>query len=31
MAGAKLLDYKTGEPLKYNRPDLLNPWFVVRR
>jgi 3'(2'), 5'-bisphosphate nucleotidase len=31
MAGAKLLDYKTGERLKYNRPDLLNPWFVVRR
>jgi 3'(2'), 5'-bisphosphate nucleotidase len=31
MAGAKLLDYNTGEPLKYNRPDLLNPWFVVRR
>lgn len=31
MAGAKLLDYKTGEPLKYNRPDLLNPWFIVRR
>jgi 3'(2'), 5'-bisphosphate nucleotidase len=31
MAGAKLLDYKTGEPLKYNRADLLNPWFVVRR
>jgi 3'(2'), 5'-bisphosphate nucleotidase len=30
-AGAKLLDYKTGEPLRYNRPDLLNPWFVVRR
>jgi 3'(2'), 5'-bisphosphate nucleotidase len=31
MAGAKLLDYRTGEPLSYNRPDLINPWFVVRR
>lgn len=30
-AGAKLLDFKTGAPLTYNRPDLLNPWFVVRR
>ncbi|MFZ0240213.1 MAG: 3'(2'),5'-bisphosphate nucleotidase CysQ [Desulfobacterales bacterium] len=30
-AGAKLLDYKTGAPLTYNRPDLINPWFVVRR
>jgi 3'(2'), 5'-bisphosphate nucleotidase len=30
-AGAKLLDFKTGEPLRYNRSDLLNPWFVVRR
>jgi 3'(2'), 5'-bisphosphate nucleotidase len=30
-AGAKLLDFKTGEPLRYNRSDVLNPWFVVRR
>jgi 3'(2'), 5'-bisphosphate nucleotidase len=30
-AGAKLLDFKTGEPLRYNRSDMLNPWFVVRR
>jgi 3'(2'), 5'-bisphosphate nucleotidase len=30
-AGAKLLDFKTGEPLRYNRSNLLNPWFVVRR
>lgn len=30
-AGAKLLDYKTGEPLRYNRADVLNPWFIVRR
>ena len=31
MAGAKLLDFKTGEPLRYNRSDVLNPWFIVRR
>ena len=31
VAGAKLLDLKTGEPLRYNRADLLNPWFIVRR
>jgi len=30
-AGAKLLDFKTGEPLRYNRADVLNPWFIVRR
>jgi 3'(2'), 5'-bisphosphate nucleotidase len=30
-AGAKLLNFKTGEPLRYNRDDLLNPWFIVRR
>ncbi|MFZ0611892.1 MAG: 3'(2'),5'-bisphosphate nucleotidase CysQ [Desulfobacterales bacterium] len=30
-AGAKLLDYNTGAPLTYNRSDLINPWFVVRR
>ena len=31
IAGAKLLDFKTGEPLRYNRSDILNPWFIVRR
>ena len=31
LAGAKLLDFKTGEPLRYNRDDILNPWFIVRR
>ena len=30
-AGAKMLNFKTGEPLKYNRDDILNPWFIVRR
>ena len=31
FAGAKMLNFKTGEPLKYNRDDILNPWFIVRR
>ena len=30
-AGAKVLNFHTGEPLKYNRDDVLNPWFIVRR
>ena len=30
-AGAKLLNLKTGEPLRYNRDDILNPRFIVRR
>ncbi len=28
-AGAKVYRHDTGDPLLYNRPDLLNPWFVV--
>jgi 3'(2'), 5'-bisphosphate nucleotidase len=28
-SGAKVYRHDTGEPLLYNRPDLLNPWFVV--
>ncbi len=31
LAGAKVLNFHTGEPLKYNRDDVLNPWFIVRR
>jgi len=30
-AGAKLLNSKTGEPLRYNRDEILNPRFIVRR
>ena len=30
-AGAALLQYDTQVPLVYNKKDLLNPWFVVRR
>jgi 3'(2'), 5'-bisphosphate nucleotidase len=29
FSGAKIYRHDTGAPLLYNRPDLLNPWFVV--
>jgi len=29
FSGAKTYRHDTGTPLLYNRPDLLNPWFVV--
>lgn len=28
-AGGRMLDYATRKPLVYNKPDLLNPWFVA--
>ena len=28
--GKQVLDYKTGLPLVYNKPDLHNPWFIVK-
>ncbi len=28
-ADCKVYDYTTGNELKYNRPNMLNPWFVV--
>lgn len=31
FAGAKIYDYKTNEELGYNKPNLLNPWFIVER
>lgn len=30
-AGAMVLEYESREPLNYNREDLLNPWFIVKR
>ncbi|MGD8366315.1 MAG: 3'(2'),5'-bisphosphate nucleotidase CysQ [Desulfobacterales bacterium] len=30
-AGAEVVEAKTGHPLVYNKPDLKNPWFIVRR
>jgi len=29
-AGAVVVDATTGERLRYNKPELLNPWFIVR-
>ncbi|MCD6566869.1 MAG: 3'(2'),5'-bisphosphate nucleotidase CysQ [Bacteroidales bacterium] len=29
-AGCSVLQFDSGDPLIYNKPDLLNPWFVVR-
>lgn len=29
-AGCSVLKFDTGELLVYNKPDLLNPWFIVR-
>lgn len=30
-AGGTVTDYSTGIPIRYNRPNLLNPWFVASR
>ena len=30
-AGASVTEYESGKPLAYNRKDLLNPWFIVKR
>jgi 3'(2'), 5'-bisphosphate nucleotidase len=30
-AGARVLEYESGEMLQYNKEKLLNPWFVVER
>jgi len=30
-AGARVYGHGDGTPLVYNKPDLLNPWFVVER
>ena len=29
-AGAKVVDFQTGESLTYNKENLLNPWFIVK-
>lgn len=29
-AGREVVDAQTGQPLTYNKPDLHNPWFIVR-
>ncbi len=30
-AGARIYEYESGEPLQYNKENLLNPWFIVER
>lgn len=30
-SGARVYVHKTGDDLKYNREDMLNPWFIVER
>lgn len=30
-SGAVVLEYESRKPLAYNREDLLNPWFIVKR
>jgi len=30
-AGADVIEHPAGTPLSYNKPDLHNPWFMVRR
>ncbi len=30
-AGARIYEYESGEPLRYNKENLLNPWFIVER
>lgn len=30
-SGAVVLEFNTRQPLKYNKNDLLNPWFMVER
>lgn len=29
-AGGRVLEHKSGLPLKYNKENLLNPWFIVK-
>ena len=29
MAGGSVLEYESGMPLRYNKEDLKNPWFIV--
>ncbi|MBZ0090282.1 MAG: 3'(2'),5'-bisphosphate nucleotidase CysQ, partial [Thermoanaerobaculia bacterium] len=29
-AGRTLVDPRDGQPLRYNKPELVNPWFLVR-
>lgn len=30
QAGGAVIQYETGNPLRYNKENLLNPWFIVK-
>jgi 3'(2'), 5'-bisphosphate nucleotidase len=30
QAKGSVVNYETGEPLGYNKKNLLNPWFIVK-
>jgi len=30
QANGSVLNYETGEPLQYNKKNLLNSWFIVK-
>ena len=30
-AGGEVWQWETKEPVRYNKEDLLNPWFIVSR
>jgi 3'(2'), 5'-bisphosphate nucleotidase len=30
-AGARVVEYQSSEPLRYNKESLVNPWFIVER
>ena len=29
-AGAEMVVFDSGEPMRYNKENLLNPWFIVK-
>jgi 3'(2'), 5'-bisphosphate nucleotidase len=31
ISGATVFNHETRQPLRYNKDNLLNPWFVVER
>jgi 3'(2'), 5'-bisphosphate nucleotidase len=31
LSGAEVVAFESGSPLEYNKENLLNPWFIVRR
>jgi 3'(2'), 5'-bisphosphate nucleotidase len=31
VSGAEVVEFESGQPLVYNKENLLNPWFMVRR